>query len=35
MYIQLDFLVRRFAEQAKADPSLRKKQPYKAASKAT
>ena len=23
MYIQLDFLVRRFAEQAKADPSLR------------
>jgi len=31
MYIQLDFLVRRFAEQAKADPSLRKKQPYKAA----
>src|ERR1700742_1961473 len=31
MYIQLDFLVRRFAEQAKADPALRKKQPYKAA----
>jgi phosphoglycolate phosphatase-like HAD superfamily hydrolase len=31
MYIQLDFLVRRFAEQAKADPSLREKQPYKAA----
>jgi phosphoglycolate phosphatase-like HAD superfamily hydrolase len=31
MYIQLDFLVRRFAEQARADPSLRKKQPYKAA----
>jgi len=31
MYIQLDFLVRRFAEQAKADPSLRDKQPYKAA----
>ena len=31
MYIQLDFLVRRFAEQAKADRSLRDKQPYKAA----
>jgi phosphoglycolate phosphatase-like HAD superfamily hydrolase len=31
MYIQLDFLVRRFAEQAKADPSLRDQQPYKAA----
>src|ERR1700752_2801561 len=31
MYIQLDFLVRRFAEQAQADPSLREKQPYKAA----
>src|ERR1700760_432870 len=31
MYIQLDFLVRRFAEQATADPSLREKQPYKAA----
>jgi phosphoglycolate phosphatase-like HAD superfamily hydrolase len=31
MYIQLDFLVRRFAEQAKADPSLRDRQPYKAA----
>jgi phosphoglycolate phosphatase-like HAD superfamily hydrolase len=31
MYIQLDFLIRRFAEQAKADPSLREKQPYKAA----
>jgi roadblock/LC7 domain-containing protein len=30
MYIQLHFLVRRFAEQAKADPSLRVKQPYKA-----
>jgi phosphoglycolate phosphatase-like HAD superfamily hydrolase len=30
-YVQLDFLVRRFAEQAKADPSLRDKQPYKAA----
>ena len=30
MYIQLDFLMRRFAEQAKADPSLREKQPYKA-----
>jgi phosphoglycolate phosphatase-like HAD superfamily hydrolase len=31
MYIQLDFLVRRFAEQAREDPSLRDKQPYKAA----
>ena len=31
MYIQLDFLVRRFAEQANADPSLAEKQPYKAA----
>jgi phosphoglycolate phosphatase-like HAD superfamily hydrolase len=31
MYIQLDFLVRRFAAQAKADPSLRVRQPYKAA----
>jgi phosphoglycolate phosphatase-like HAD superfamily hydrolase len=31
MYVQLDFLVRRFAEQATADPSLREKQPYKAA----
>jgi phosphoglycolate phosphatase-like HAD superfamily hydrolase len=31
MYIQLDFLVRRFAEQAKSDPSLRDTQPYKAA----
>ena len=31
IYIQLDFLVRRLAEQAKADPSLRDKQPYKAA----
>jgi phosphoglycolate phosphatase-like HAD superfamily hydrolase len=31
MYVQLDFLVRRFAEQAKADPSLRERQPYKAA----
>ena len=30
-YIQLDFLVRRLAEQAAADPSLRDKQPYKAA----
>ncbi len=30
-YIQLDFLVRRFAEQAAADPSLAEKQPYKAA----
>jgi phosphoglycolate phosphatase-like HAD superfamily hydrolase len=31
MYIQLDFLIRRFAEQAAADPSLHEKQPYKAA----
>ena len=31
MPIQLDFLVRRFAEQAAADPSLQEKQPYKAA----
>ena len=31
MYIQLDFLVRRFAEQAKADPSLREREPYKGA----
>ena len=31
MYIQLDFLIRRFAEQADADPSLRERQPYKAA----
>jgi phosphoglycolate phosphatase-like HAD superfamily hydrolase len=31
MYIQLDFLIRRFAEQANADPSLRQRQPYKAA----
>jgi phosphoglycolate phosphatase-like HAD superfamily hydrolase len=31
MYIQLDFLVRRFAEQAEADPSLRTRQPYRAA----
>ena len=31
MYIQLHFLVRRFAEQALADPSLRDRQPYKAA----
>jgi phosphoglycolate phosphatase-like HAD superfamily hydrolase len=31
MYIQLDFLIRRFAEQAAADPSLREQQPYKAA----
>jgi phosphoglycolate phosphatase-like HAD superfamily hydrolase len=30
-YIQLDFLVRRLKEQAAADPSLRAKQPYKAA----
>jgi phosphoglycolate phosphatase-like HAD superfamily hydrolase len=31
MYIQLDFLLRRFKEQAEADPSLRETQPYKAA----
>jgi phosphoglycolate phosphatase-like HAD superfamily hydrolase len=31
MYIQLDFLVRRFAEQARADPSLREREPYKGA----
>ena len=31
IYIQLDFLLRRFKEQAEADPSLRDKQPYKAA----
>jgi phosphoglycolate phosphatase-like HAD superfamily hydrolase len=31
MYIQLDFLVRRFAEQATADPSLREREPYKGA----
>src|ERR1700741_774593 len=30
-YIQLDFLVRRLAEQAAADPSLKGKQPYQAA----
>ena len=31
MYIQLDFLLRRFKEQAEADPALREKQPYQAA----
>ena len=31
MYIQLDFLIRRFAQQAVDDPSLRERQPYKAA----
>jgi phosphoglycolate phosphatase-like HAD superfamily hydrolase len=31
MYIQLDFLIRRFKEQAEADPALRDQQPYKAA----
>jgi hypothetical protein len=31
MYIQLDFLIRRFAQQAADDPSLRELQPYKAA----
>lgn len=30
-YIQLDFLVRRFAEQAAADPALRAQRPYAAA----
>jgi phosphoglycolate phosphatase-like HAD superfamily hydrolase len=30
-YVQLDFLVRRLAEQAAADPSLADKQPYRAA----
>lgn len=30
-YIQLDFLVRRLAEQARADPALAASQPYKAA----
>jgi phosphoglycolate phosphatase-like HAD superfamily hydrolase len=31
MYIQLDFLLRRFKEQAEADPALRDQQPYQAA----
>jgi phosphoglycolate phosphatase-like HAD superfamily hydrolase len=31
MYIQLDFLIRRFAQQVAEDPSLRDRQPYKAA----
>jgi phosphoglycolate phosphatase-like HAD superfamily hydrolase len=31
MYIQLDFLLRRFKQQAEADPSLRDQQPYQAA----
>lgn len=31
MYVQLDFLLRRFKEQAEADPALRDKQPYQAA----
>jgi phosphoglycolate phosphatase-like HAD superfamily hydrolase len=31
MYVQLDFLLRRFSEQAEADPALRERQPYKAA----
>jgi phosphoglycolate phosphatase-like HAD superfamily hydrolase len=31
MYIQLDFLLRRFKEQAEADPGLRHQQPYQAA----
>ena len=32
-YIQLDFIVRRLAEKASADPSLADQQPYKAAAK--
>lgn len=31
MYVQLDFLLRRFKEQAEADASLRDRQPYQAA----
>lgn len=31
MYVQLDFLLRRFKEQAEGDPSLRDEQPYRAA----
>src|SRR3954466_8501518 len=31
MYVQLDFLLRRFKEQAEADPALRERQPYRAA----
>ena len=31
MYVQLDFLLRRFSEQAEADPALRDEQPYQAA----
>ena len=31
MYVQLDFLLRRFKEQAEADPALQEKQPYRAA----
>jgi phosphoglycolate phosphatase-like HAD superfamily hydrolase len=31
MYVQLDFLLRRFKEQAEADPSLREREPYKGA----
>ncbi|KAA0095399.1 haloacid dehalogenase-like hydrolase [Mycolicibacterium sp. P1-18] len=31
MYVQLDFLLRRFTEQAEADPALRDQQPYRAA----
>ncbi|MCV7419669.1 haloacid dehalogenase-like hydrolase [Mycobacterium yunnanensis] len=31
MYVQLDFLLRRFKEQADDDPALREKQPYRAA----
>ncbi|MFD1815853.1 HAD family hydrolase [Rhodococcus gannanensis] len=31
MYVQLDFLIRRFREQAETDPALRDTQPYKAA----
>ena len=31
MYIQLDFMLRRFNEKAAAEPSLAEQQPYKAA----
>ena len=31
MYVQLDFFLRRFKEQAEADPALRDRQPYEAA----
>ena len=35
MPIQLDFILRRLAEMAEADPSLRDRQPWKAASRRT